>query len=1088
MRYGMVLTLVRLAITATSFAVALRPSRDPVCPVTHMEKKCYEHPSHYKAIEKTTSPAACCALCNADKGKCGSFSYYNNNGTCFLKPGPPTKKTHDTKKCNTTSGTMPTSPPAPPPSPIPDSAINITAGSFTWSFPRTAQGYSLGTVIFDGSPIEAPWEGGLLFASRGDNVADRKWLHAASARQLSPAAAEFRGSYSLGSGELSFSVTASAHHMPGAPGTTGTARVAFNTSWSVSAAACPYSLSIPLFGDTMWTPSWRSQMYPWAGNSTEVNQFPLQYVGVPAAVLFREDWRVAILHGLDPSSDYLNPTSWTGATGYSLASNKGPAYTFGGGNMSSSIDYSANVQLIFSSVGTMPGAVTELVSAWRDWNGYAVEHLHSMDADTALQTFLDGRRSTDLWIEGKGYKLQYPGKTFGSGAYISLASQSISAYLEYLVHVKTGDPLWRSRSFTQAEFILKAQNTNESSFHHGAIHSSFRLDKQIFTSNDRGHSPGLKTDLIAMISRYLLQLWAAVLEHEGHNQTEWYTSGLAAAKWVARQQNPNDHGLPNRIELHPVDNWDDRGTPSASVVSGRSLAGLPLVLNLTADLQVGALIGGLESFLRHHAEKGLWFTGQHPDLHGGDFEPNSVWGAVDYWLGKGDDLDRAVADANLGFLMLCPKQLSWVSNPTQLAFTEQQNYLQYSQYCYETKKVAVLQRLSRATGDPLWSQMATRFTQMNFLVMNTSEGNTKGAIHEAIADPWGKRRGGYDWTGTLYMDQLNTDLFLQLLEANATPPSPPSPPTPPSPGPAGTLNVLMLVIDDLRPLGAAFGEPEALMPNLDALADGSTIFTNAYASAATCGVSRSSLLTSRRPDTTRVFIGGDYNTNCPFSTDPAHKHWVSLPRYFRNHGYETAGAGKIWHPNVCDGALVGEEAGAWSLPYFHAPCIGKGSIYNGSCMEDLPFAPSVLPGGCVTSFYSNNSNCSSNATRSQEIVEEDMSDAMIAAHAVQMLKQFGAQQQRNGSSKPFFLAVGLVSLLVLTQILVLVLVLTSPPLVFTPSTSHIFPTLRRPSILTSTILARYRCRRTRHATRRQMLLRSPGGPRMAAVSSRCTQM
>jgi hypothetical protein len=61
--------------------------------------------------------------------------------------------------------------------------------------------------------------------------------------------------------------------------------------------------------------------------------------------------------------------------------------------------------------------------------------------------------------------------------------------------------------------------------------------------------------------------------------------------------------------------------------------------------------------------------------------------------------------------------------------------------------------------------MAARFAQMNFLVMSTdSVHRTKGAIHEAIADPWGKRGGGYDWTGTLYMDQLNIDLFLQLLE------------------------------------------------------------------------------------------------------------------------------------------------------------------------------------------------------------------------------------------------------------------------------------------------------------------------------------
>ena len=82
----------------------------------------------------------------------------------------------------------------------------------------------------------------------------------------------------------------------------------------------------------------------------------------------------------------------------------------------------------------------------------------------------------------------------------------------------------------------------------------------------------------------------------------------------------------------------------------------------------------------------------------------------------------------------------------------------------------MLERLSAATGDPLWSQMAARFTQMNFLVMNTTAGNTKGAIHAAIADPWLKRRGGYDWISGLYMDQLNVDLFLQLLETpHATP-------------------------------------------------------------------------------------------------------------------------------------------------------------------------------------------------------------------------------------------------------------------------------------------------------------------------------
>jgi hypothetical protein len=108
------------------------------------------------------------------------------------------------------------------------------------------------------------------------------------------------------------------------------------------------------------------------------------------------------------------------------------------------------------------------------------------------------------------------------------------------------------------------------------------------------------------------------------------------------------------------------------------------------------------------------------------------------------------------------------------------------------------------------------------------------------------------------------------------PSPPPAPPSPaPGPSPTAALNVLMFAVDDLRPLGTAFGEPGALMPNLDLLAANSTIFTNAYAQASTCGVSRSSLLTSRRPDTTRNFCSGDYNTVCPFATDAAHTDWVS---------------------------------------------------------------------------------------------------------------------------------------------------------------------------------------------------------------------
>ena len=163
---------------------------------------------------------------------------------------------------------------------------------------------------------------------------------------------------------------------------------------------------------------------------TAIEQTPLQYVGVPAALLFRPDWSHSILHGLDPSTDYLNPNTWTGATGYTMGNGTAPAWSFGGDrDMSPAVHYSAAVQLIFSAKGAMPSAVNELVSNWRFWNGFAVEGLDVMPPKQAFETFVDGRRSTPMWLEGYGYKLQYPGETFGSGNYIRMTSQPCSAYV-----------------------------------------------------------------------------------------------------------------------------------------------------------------------------------------------------------------------------------------------------------------------------------------------------------------------------------------------------------------------------------------------------------------------------------------------------------------------------------------------------------------------------------------------------------------------------------------------------------------------------------------------------------------------------------
>ena len=75
------------------------------------------------------------------------------------------------------------------------------------------------------------------------------------------------------------------------------------------------------------------------------------------------------------------------------------------------------------------------------------------------------------------------------------------------------------------------------------------------------------------------------------------------------------------------------------------------------------------------------------------------------------------------------------------------------------------------------------------------------------------------------------------------------------------MNVLFLISDDLRPeLGCyrgihapnPFSKFRISTPHLDALARRSLLLTNAYVQFSLCGPSRTSFLTGRRPDTTKV--------------------------------------------------------------------------------------------------------------------------------------------------------------------------------------------------------------------------------------------
>ena len=124
------------------------------------------------------------------------------------------------------------------------------------------------------------------------------------------------------------------------------------------------------------------------------------------------------------------------------------------------------------------------------------------------------------------------------------------------------------------------------------------------------------------------------------------------------------------------------------------------------------------------------------------------------------------------------------------------------------------------------------------------------------------------------------------------------------------LNILFILIDDLRNDLNTSGAGYAITPNLDAFASQARLFSRHYVQVPTCGSSRAALLRGQRA------------TEAGFLPNTAildtHEEWAhrSLPAWFRSHGYQTLALGKVTH---YPGGLTGhgwaegpeELPGAW---------------------------------------------------------------------------------------------------------------------------------------------------------------------------------
>ncbi|MEY4482876.1 MAG: Choline-sulfatase [Verrucomicrobiota bacterium] len=215
-------------------------------------------------------------------------------------------------------------------------------------------------------------------------------------------------------------------------------------------------------------------------------------------------------------------------------------------------------------------------------------------------------------------------------------------------------------------------------------------------------------------------------------------------------------------------------------------------------------------------------------------------------------------------------------------------------------------------------------------------------------------------------------------------------------------NVLFIAVDDLNDwIGCMKGHPHAKTPHLDRLASRGVLFTNAHCAAPVCLASRTAIFCGRYPDQTGVYS----NWGKTKGKSPAKD--LQLPLHFSAAGYETLGAGKLYHEGGegCFDAYFGTEQ-RWS------PFTNEQAKYT---EEELPSKGSATPRHLIQSGPGNRDwalplnglPSERNADRIEgesfdwgpvNIEDGDMGDARITDWAISKLDEF--------REKPFFLGVG----------------------------------------------------------------------------------
>ncbi|UCG48762.1 MAG: sulfatase [Phycisphaerales bacterium] len=183
-------------------------------------------------------------------------------------------------------------------------------------------------------------------------------------------------------------------------------------------------------------------------------------------------------------------------------------------------------------------------------------------------------------------------------------------------------------------------------------------------------------------------------------------------------------------------------------------------------------------------------------------------------------------------------------------------------------------------------------------------------------------------------------------------------------------NVLFIAVDDLRGTLGCLGDEIAVTPNMDTLAGEGTGFLNAYCQQAVCNPSRASVITGLRPDTLKVW---DLKTHFR----EHHPSIVTLPQYFKQHGYYSQSFGKVLH---------GQGAPSTDPPSWSAE-----PVWDHCSKREQYVLPENRPG---------EKSGKQAAAECADVPDEAYIDGKVAAQAVKKIEELAEKRWA------FFLAVG----------------------------------------------------------------------------------